>query len=240
MIRLYYMYYNFLFCWTISMDTKHLAPPKSVFFHPSTFENNLPVPEDDNILASAEARWKGQSTNESEIGTHSQSGKYNLNQNEDSLTDSNTRHLFKNLYGETPLTFLFFSDKNIENIQNLIRMVVYREMGKVIDKQSYTELMIVMRSIFLEYSAHPPLININTSESEKVILLDKYRMEVYRLNDIVVNAVVPRVISQLQQYLDYIRDSSQQPYQAESPKNDSVSGQRQYRSITQVLIGGEL
>jgi hypothetical protein len=167
-------------------------------------------------------------------------GRYKLTENDDKLTESNTRHLFKNLYGETPLTFLFFSEQNVENLQLLIRYIVHKETGYVVDKQSQTELLVVMRSIFLEYSAHPPLFDNKMSDATRALILEKYKKEVARLNDIVIYAVVPKLVSQLQQYVDYLRDSTQQPYQMDTPQNSSISGERKYRSITQVLLGGDL
>jgi tetrahydromethanopterin S-methyltransferase subunit H len=97
-----------------------------------------------------------------------------------------------------------------------------------------------MRALFLEYSLHPKLITEEMSDKERSELLKKYTIEVERLNMIVINQVVPKIISQIQQYVDYLRDASEQPYYMDKPQNDSVKGQKQYRSTTQVLIGGEL
>ena len=76
-------------------------------------------------------------------------------------------------------------------------------------------------------------------ENELKLLLEKYTKEVDRLNQIIVQEIVPKIVSQIQQYLDYLRDASQQPYYMDKPKNESVKGQKQYRSITQVLAGGQ-
>jgi cytochrome c556 len=96
-----------------------------------------------------------------------------------------------------------------------------------------------MRSIFLEYSSHPALISEEMSETERQILFKKYTNEVDRLNQIVVREIIPKIVSQIQQYVDYLRDASQQPYYMDKPKNESVKGQKQYRSVTQVLSGGK-
>ena len=135
---------------------------------------------------------------------------------------------------------MFFSKKNIDNIQDILKFVVHRETSYIIDNQSVNELLIVMRALFLEYSLHPKLITDKMSEQERAELLKKYTTEVSRLNTIVVNQVVPKIISQIQQYVDYLRDASTQPYYMDKPKNDSVKGQKQYRSTTQVLTGGDL
>lgn len=217
----------------------------SGFFHPSMFENLTPgiskeSPNlgDDRVMATI--RQERSKRLDTDMKSLTSPGRYKFTENDDQLSGSNTRHLFKNLYGETPLTFLFFSDKNVENIQNVIKYIVHKETGYVVDKQSQTELLVIMRSIFLEYSAHPSLLDDKMSDAKRAEILAKYKSEVARLNDIVINAVVPKVISQLQQYVDYLRDANQQPYQMDTPKNSSIAGERQYRSITQVLLGGDL
>lgn len=166
-------------------------------------------------------------------------GSYELSVDEDKLSRSNTRYLFKNLYGETLLTFLFFSEQNILNIQNLIKFKVNKEIGYIVDNQSMTELLIIMRAIFLEYSFHPELLKDDMPKEVRDKLLVKYTNEVERLNKIVIEQIVPKLITQIQQYIDYLRDASQQPYQMDNPKNPSIQGEREYRSITQVLLGGK-
>lgn len=217
-------------------------------FHPSMFENMTPDLSDNapnagdkrSLLTVQNQRARRIDVGETDYNAMSSPGRYNFTENDTALSGSNTRHLFKNLYGETPLTFLFFSDTNVQNIQNVIKLIVHRETGQVVDDQSVTELLVIMRSIFLEYSAHPPLLDDKMSAEKRNAVLQQYKTEVSRLNDIVVNHVVPKVVSQLQQYLDYLRDATQQPYQMDTPKNSSISGERQYRSITQVLLGGDL
>ena len=168
------------------------------------------------------------------------SGKYNLTVDDNKLSGSNTRHLFKNLYGETLLTFLFFSKDNINNIQDIIKMLVYKETKQLIDNQSIIELQIVMRSIFLSYNEHPKLLDPGMSTEEKTILIKQYKNEVDRLNQLVIDTVVPLIISQMQQYFDYIKDASQPRQFMPHPISDSISGTRQFRSVTSILTGSNL
>lgn len=208
-------------------------------FYQKIFETpNADIPIEDRTLMSIRKQRAQRLTNE-KVDKLVSPGSFNLTPDDKSVSGSNTRFLFRNLYGETPLTFAFFSGKNIQNIQDLIKFTVHRETGYVIDNQSVNELMIIMRSIFLEYSLHPKLIDEKMSDQEKSELIIKYKNEVARLNQIVINAIVPKIISQIQQYLDYLRDASQQPYQMDKPKNESITGQKQYRSTTQVLFGGD-
>lgn len=209
-------------------------------FHPSMFETVQPdAPKDVRTLLSIRKERQNR-IETADIQALKSPGRHLLSDADRVISKSNTQHLFKNLYGETLLTYLFFSDVNVRNIQDLLKFLVHKEIGYTIDDQSTSELLIIMRSIFLEYSAHPPLIDESMTAEQKAALHKKYTTEVERLNQIVVNAIVPKVVSQLQQYLYYLRDISEQPYQMDRPKSDSVTGQRQYRSVTQVLTGGEL
>lgn len=167
-------------------------------------------------------------------------GKYNLTENDTDLSGSNTSQLFKNLYGETLLTFLFFSKDNIDNIQNLIKHLVFKHLKQVISRQSDTELMVVMRSIFLSFSQHPALIDDTMPQAQKIALMKEYTLEVQRLNELVLNDVVPRIISGVQQYINYLHDASSPRTLMEKPKSDSRAGTRQLRSITSVLSGSVL
>lgn len=211
--------------------------------HPSQFQNDKVniksnLKNNRTLLSITEERGKTFVTDN--LDKLTSPGKYNLTPDDKTLDGSNTKSLFKNLYGETLLTFLFFSEDNITNIQNLIRMTVYKEMKKVVDNQSNTDLMVIMRSIFLAYSEHPKLINESMSEKERKHLLVLYTNEVDRLNQLVVNECVPLVISQLQQYLTYLHDASTPLQVMEKPVSTSVAGTKNYRSQTQVLLGGNL
>jgi len=139
------------------------------------------------------------------------------------------------------LTFLFFSRDNVQNIQNILKYKIYKETNKVIDYQSFNELLIIMRSIYLEYSAHPPMISDEMDEATIKEITKLYTKEVARLNQIVIDDIYPSVLSQFQQYICYLRDASSLPYQQTQPtSSDNVKGQREYRSVTQVLLGTSL
>lgn len=221
------------------MNTQ-IGQAQQKMFHPSMFETvSSDTPSEvRTLLTIREERDKRLPSDE--IKNLKSPGRYLLSDEDRKISTSNTRYLFKNLYGETLLTYLFFSDRNVKNIQNLIKYLVNKETGYTVDDQSTNELLVIMRALFLEYSAHPPLIDEKMSDARKLELYKKYTTEVSRLNQIVVNAIVPKVVSQMQQYLDYLRDISRQPEQMERPKSDSVAGQRQYRSVTQLLTGGDL
>lgn len=167
-------------------------------------------------------------------------GRYNFTSDDTTLSGSNTKSMFKNLYGETLLTFLFFSSDNVENVQKLIRMMVYKYSNQIVDNQSNIELLVIMRSIFLAYANHPKLIDAGMSEKEQKILFVQYTNEVDRLNQLVIDTCVPLVVSQLQQYLSYLQDASTPLRVIDKPLSTSVVGTKNYRSQTQVLLGSDL
>jgi hypothetical protein len=126
------------------------------------------------------------------------------------------------LYGiqETSvLNQLFFSKKNMENIQNMIRYKVYikTENKHIIDKQSDIELEIVMRSIYLQHSPNLP---------------DKIKEQISYLNDLVSNWCVEQIIPELQQYFGYIKEIEYMPIPIDLPLNLSSKGSRSLRSVT--------
>lgn len=163
---------------------------------------------------------------------------FNENSKTADLPDSNTNSLFKNMHGETLLTYLFFSRQNVQSLQNVVRQVVFREIKQVIDEQSASELLIIMRATYLEHSRHPALLSPEQSENVRRKIIEQTVAEVKRLNELVVNDVVPRVISNVLQYLKYLEDASTPRKDLPPPTSTNIKGERKYRSATSVLLGG--
>jgi hypothetical protein len=117
----------------------------------------------------------------------------------------------KNIHSTNPISDVFFSQQNIDILQNGIRYVVYKRThdNLVIDKQSENELLIIMRSIYLQYSKHKPF-----------GVLDQVRM----LNSKVIDYAVPAILVELNQYVNYTRDASALPVPLEHSKNISPKG----------------
>ena len=105
------------------------------------------------------------------------------------------RNPTEGLWNDTPLSNLFFSKENIDNIQNGLRAGVFkRSNGQyTIGVQDCDVLKIVMRSTFLQYSA-----NQTTNIKEQVD----------QLNQMVLNYCVQQVYSEAQGYIRYIYDAS--------------------------------
>jgi hypothetical protein len=146
----------------------------------------------------------------------------------------------KNIHIENPLSYLFFSERNISDVKKLVKMTVFKHISQVIDTSPETfkqELMIVMRSIYLEYGRNGEGLE-GKSRQEYNNIIKKTVSEVRRLNELVVNDVTPRIASQIEQYIGYLNDASTQPIQIELPENVSNAGRKELRSVTSVLASG--
>lgn len=97
-----------------------------------------------------------------------------------------------------PLSDLFFCADNINALQDGIRYRIWIETDKkhVIGRQSDTELKVVMRSIYYQHAKH---------QGSDVV------GQVRALNKMVLDWVVPEVLSNLKQYQVYLRDASTLP-----------------------------
>jgi hypothetical protein len=105
------------------------------------------------------------------------------------------RNPTEGLWDETPLSQAFFSQQNIQMLQNGIRAGVYnRSNGQyVIGPQDCDSLKIVMRSVFLQQSANQP---------------GNYKQQISQLNKIVLDYCIQQVYSEAQGYMKYVSDVS--------------------------------
>lgn len=208
-------------------------------FHPSSFETtSADTPNGSLSIKELEIeRTKRLATDD--LNNLKSPGNFNIEDKK--LIDTKTRFDAKIQTEESLLTFLYFSKKNVQNIQDIIKYKIYQDTKMVIDNQPETEILVIMRSIYFEYSSHPPILSENIDSETKLKIIAMYTAETKRLNQLVVDYIYPNVLSGLQQYLDYLRDASSVPYQKNQPSSsDNVTGQREYRSITQTLLGTTL
>jgi hypothetical protein len=99
------------------------------------------------------------------------------------------------LWDETKLSEVFFSNHNIQILQNGIRAGVFkRSNGQyTIGAQDCDSLKIIMRSVFLQNASNKPF---NIKE------------QVEQLNVIVLNYCIQQVYSEAQGYMKYLEDAS--------------------------------
>lgn len=106
------------------------------------------------------------------------------------------REALNGTWENSTLSNLFFSQDNMQILQNGIRAGVYNMSGQqkiVVPPQNVDALRIVMRSTYLQYAEHYPN---NITEQIK------------RLNDIVLDYCVKFVYGEAVAYLKYMQDQS--------------------------------
>ena len=123
------------------------------------------------------------------------------------------------IYQKNTLNQVYFSKANMDIVQNMIRHQVWLASDKkyVIGRQSDTDLEVVMRSYYLQYSRN---LDCNIAG------------QIRELNTLTVGWCVPRILSEVQQYMGYVNDVEHMPMPIELPKNLSQKGTRTLRSVT--------
>jgi hypothetical protein len=126
-------------------------------------------------------------------------------------TDDFKHSAIKNIHSENPLSTLYFSSENIDILQNGVRYSVYKKSNNqfIIGIQSMNDLMIIMRSIYLQYAQNLPY---NIIEQTK------------DLNSKVLDYTVPTILRELNQFIHYKKDISKLPMPMEHAENVSMKG----------------
>lgn len=134
--------------------------------------------------------------------------------------------IIKTFQERNPMMDFFFSKKNLDHLQNLLRqMVEYQSNGKYkISRQSDNELLVVMRSIYIKTPTNP------YSNGEN------FKMDICTLNKNVLDWVVPRILVNIQQHLGYIRDEGQNLRPFERPEFMSNAGNRINRGFDVTFV----
>ena len=126
----------------------------------------------------------------------------------------------KGIQCTSELSKTFFSYQNIQRIQRNIKKTVFdKTMGKYrldVD-QDFDELTIIMRAVFIEYGRYLPT---------------QIVRQVKKLNDRVVQELVPDIIVNIKQYYGYLADITTRPTPIPLPVNVSNAGRRTLPSIT--------
>lgn len=123
------------------------------------------------------------------------------------------------IHEKNDLNDSFFSPSNVNLLQNLIQATVLnKSQGKFqIGKQSEEQLIIIMRSIYLQHGKNLP---------------DNIQEQVDDLNKKVVNECVRIILVNIQAYVGYVRDVNAPPSTMNLPKSTRV-----YNNTLQHNIG---
>ncbi len=112
----------------------------------------------------------------------------------------------------------YFSKANVQLVHDMVRYQVYLRSDKkhLIGEQSNLDLEIIMRSIFLQRAKHLP---------------NQIPEQIKELNMMVVNVILPRILSSIEQYIGYLHRVEHLPDEIPLPKNMSNKGTRLLRPI---------
>ena len=108
---------------------------------------------------------------------------------------TNYRNPLEGQWDDSTLSNAYFSKENIQIIQNGIRAGVYKQSNNqyIVAPQDCDSLKIVMRSIFLQYSANLP---------------GNVSGQIEALNQMVLNFCIQQVYSEAKGYMKYLSDAS--------------------------------
>jgi len=134
--------------------------------------------------------------------------------------------IIKTFQERNPLMDFFFSKKNLDHVQNLIiKMVRHQSGGEYqISRQSDSELLTVMRSIYISTPTNPFTQGL------------EFKGEICKLNKNVLDWVVPHLLVNIQQYLGYVRDQGNTVYPPAQPEFMSSAGTRINRGFDITFI----
>ena len=152
------------------------------------------------------------------MGTPRHVGKFPMFEEKNSGNKIYQREALKSIIVITPIHEKFFSKKNIDNLQKLLRYEVWKQSDKkhVIGRQSDDQLKTVMRSIYLQYGKHQ---NTNIIEQVK------------DLNQFVCNYSIPNILSNLELYIGYKKNISNLPELIPLPVNMSNIGLKSINNL---------
>ena len=117
----------------------------------------------------------------------------------------------KSIQNKSKLSDLYFSQLNIDSLQNILKYRVWLESNKKhkIANQSEHQLKIIMRSIFLQNG------KFNNNN-----ILD----QVKELNEKVIKYCLPNILSNIEMYIAYKKTVSYLPIPIILPENVSIKG----------------
>jgi len=113
--------------------------------------------------------------------------------------------------GKTNLSEMYFSQSNIDYIQNSIIRGVFNMSNTKICKQSEEELLIIMRSIFIQHAKH----------------LDyNFQEQINELNSHVLSYSIKNIDSSIKQYNGYIDNITKEQTIMNMPQSVSIKGDK--------------
>lgn len=114
-------------------------------------------------------------------------------------------------HSNTSLNKQFFSPENIDRLQSQIQTLVRQMVGADIGRQSDSDLMLIMRSYYLQYARNNP---------------DEVAQEIAELNDRVAQFAANRIAVEVEAYRYYRKDILDFPEPIARPIDTQIYGTR--------------
>ena len=111
----------------------------------------------------------------------------------------------------TPLNSLYFSEFNLNIVHQAIQQQVKRKTGISIDKQNSSDLLAIMRSVFIN----------NASDPYSAVC-----EQVKQMNTVVINMAVQQIYTGISQFMDYSVDIDTPLKPMTNPINTSTHGNK--------------
>tara|TARA_B000000477_G_scaffold2994_1_gene2799 strand:+ start:17863 stop:18273 length:411 start_codon:yes stop_codon:yes gene_type:complete len=127
------------------------------------------------------------------------------------MNTENSINIISRQFEVNDLTRLYFSNHNVELLQDEIRKYVYYYKDIVISKQSYDDLKIIMRSTFI-------------LNKHKLTGYKNTMSQVKYLNKLVILECCRIIIPNLEQHLTYRRDIKDTLNIQSHPRSTSIKG----------------
>ena len=127
------------------------------------------------------------------------------------LVPNNVSEQIQYRHSDTPLNRLFFSQGNIDKLQADIQTTVLQMVKAKIDRQSDSDLLLVMRSYYLQYAQNNP---------------NRLQEELDELNKRVVNFCSNRIAVEVEAYRYYRKDIMDFPAPIANPVDTHIYGTR--------------
>lgn len=180
------------------------------------FNGRIFIPPNTQHFASDTGFYGGSDNNVSQfygsgmiqVSPNEMSKPYDLFSGSNKQQDTNVS-IISNIVVPNSLSRTFFSNDNVERIQLQIINEVYKQSKNKIGKQSYQEIQVIMKSIYLQYSQ-----NLRNDIEGQIIKLNKY----------VVDDCVRTIVGNVLQYNKYMEDITTPPPTRINPQNVSNKG----------------
>jgi hypothetical protein len=139
--------------------------------------------------------------------------RYQLYDGTKHIDNNYTPEAIKGIHMDTQISQSFFSQQNIDEIQNMLRYNIWilSEKQYLIDRQSDSELRLIMRSMYLQYCQHQQ---------------NNIQAQINYLNKLVVDYCLPKILSEIKQYKKYRQDASGLYRPIDRSVNMSVKGSK--------------